>query len=144
MKKPLHVISLAVAAVLIASGCTTTAVHRSDSAALQGSWTGQEVGRSAEGACTLAISGNALEFHDTETQEWYKGTYTLQEDLNPKQLNGLITNCPAPEYIGTTVHAIYRIDAGTLTLAGDQPGNPEAPKTFDAAGARMFVFKKRR
>jgi len=83
-----------------------------------------------------------LEFRGADTNEWYKGTFTLREDQNPKQLLGVIAACPAPNYIGKTVYAIYRIEAGTLTLAGNEPGNAEVPKSFDGPGSRKFVLKK--
>jgi uncharacterized protein (TIGR03067 family) len=94
------------------------------------------------GTCCLMIGGNALEFRAADTNEWYKGTFTLREDVNPKQLVGVVTECPAPEYIGKTVYAIYRIEAGTLTLTGNEPGKPEVPTSFEAPGSRKFVLKK--
>ena len=88
------------------------------------------------------VSGNTLEFRGADTNEWYKGTFTLRKDQDPKQLVGLITDCPAPKYVGKTVYAIYRIETGTLTLTGNEPGNPDVPKNFDAPGSRKFVLKK--
>jgi hypothetical protein len=37
-------------------------------------------------------------------------------------------------------YAIYRIEAGTFTLTGNEPGNLEVPSSFDAPGSRKFVF----
>jgi hypothetical protein len=37
---------------------------------------------------------------------------------------------------------IYRIEDGALTAAANEPGNPAAPLSFDAPGARRMVFKK--
>ena len=127
-------------AAILAAGCST--LRKSDSAALQGTWKGQEMGRPTEGPCWLMISGNALEFRGADTNEWYKGTFTLREDANPRQLVGAVTECPAPKYIGKTAYAIYRIEADTLTLTGNEPGNPEVPSSFDAPGFRKFVLKK--
>ena len=126
-------------ATLLGSGCST--LQKSDSATLQGTRQGQETGRT-EGMCRLMISGNTLEFRGADPREWYKGTFTLREDTNPKQLVVAIAECPAPEYVGKTVYAIYRIEAGTLTLTGNEPGNPEVPTGFDARGARSFTLKK--
>jgi uncharacterized protein (TIGR03067 family) len=137
--KHLLLVTLSGAAIL-ASGCST--LHKSDSVTLQGTWQGQEIGRPMEGTCRLVISGNALEFRGADTNEWYKGTFALREDTNPRQLIGKMTDCPADEYIGKTVYAIYRIEAGTLTLTGNEPGNPEVPSSFDAPGSRKFVLRK--
>ncbi len=117
-------------------------MRKSDTAALQGTWNGQEMGRRTEGICCLKISGNALEFRAADTNEWYKGTFTLREDTNPRQLVGVVSECPAPEYVGKTVYAIYRIEAGTLTLTGHEPGKQQVPTDFDAPGSRKFVLKK--
>ena len=114
----------------------------SDSVTFQGTWNGREMGRQTEGACYFMMSGNALEFQGVNTNEWYKGTFVLREDTNPKQLVGTITECPDPKFVGKAVYAIYRIEEGTLTLTGNAPGNPEPPSSFDAPGSRKFVFKK--
>jgi len=138
MKNALMIVLCAVA--ILAWGCSP--LHKSDLATLQGTWQGQEAGRSTEGTCCLMISGNTLEFRAADTNEWYKGTFTLREDTNPKQLVGFVSECPAPEYIGKTSYAIYRIEAGTLTLTGNEPGKKEVPTDSDAPGSRTFVFKK--
>lgn len=72
--------------------------------------------------------------------EWYKATFVLREDTTPKQLQAVITDCPAPQYVGKTANAIYKIEDGKLTLTGNEPGNPAVPGSFDAPGARQIVF----
>jgi uncharacterized protein (TIGR03067 family) len=107
---------------------------------LQGKWTGQEVGSQIQGASSLMIDGTKLEFVGANTNEWYKATLTLREDTTPKQLDVLVTDCPFPQYIGKTGHAIYKIENGKLTLTGNEPGNPAVPASFDAPGARELIF----
>ena len=125
---------------LCVTGCTT--LNTSDSAALQGDWQGQEVGSRQPGMSRLTILGNALEFRGADPNEWYRATFILREDASPKQLVGLITECPAPDYVGKTVYAIYRLDGETLTLTGNRPGDPEVPISFETPGARKFVLHK--
>lgn len=137
MKKTLMILCMAGA---FAAACAT--FPRSDLAVLQGTWKGEETGRSTEGKCRLVISGNSLLFRGADTNEWYKGTFALKEQTSPKQLVGKILDCPEPKYIGKEVQAIYRIETGTLTLTGNEPGNPQVPAGFDAPGARTFVLKK--
>jgi uncharacterized protein (TIGR03067 family) len=127
-------------AAILASACST--LQQSDSATLQGTWKGRETGGPAEGWCHLTITGDTLDFRGADPNEWYKGSFTLREDTNPKRLIGVVTECPAPDYIGKSVHAIYRIEAETLTLAGNEPGNPEIPTEFNAPGSRTFVLRK--
>ena len=107
---------------------------------LQGTWTGQEIGSQIQGSPSLVIIRTNLEFVGADTNEWYKATFALREDTTPKQLVAKITDCPAPQYIGKTANAIYKIEDGKLTLTGNEPGNPAVPASFDAPGARELVF----
>jgi uncharacterized protein (TIGR03067 family) len=125
---------------LVIFGCSKP--PESDSVVLEGKWSGEEMGRSADGTASLLVEGSTLKFHGADTNEWYKGTFTLREDTNPKQLVTMITDCPAPHYVGKAANAIYKIEAGTLTLTGNEPGNPEVPPSFDTPGSRKFVLKK--
>jgi uncharacterized protein (TIGR03067 family) len=134
--------------VMLASGCTTgpfgarpDATRPSDSVALQGTWRGRELGGKVEGTYYLVVSGTHLEFHGADPNEWYKGIFSLRENKEPRQLVAAILECPFPEYVGQTVYAIYRVEGNTLTLTGNEPGNPDAPAAFDAPGARRFVFE---
>lgn len=113
----------------------------SDSAALQGTWTGKELTADSDAPCHLIVSGQNFEFRGGDPNEWYKGTFTLRENSNPKVLVGAITDCPVDKYIGKTDLAIYRLENGTLSLTAYEPGNPEAPSTFDAPETRRFTFK---
>lgn len=149
MKKTMGVAGLGFAMVLMmAAGCSKSPnadagapKGGSDSAAVQGTWKGQELGGDTNGSPTLVLAGAKLEFHGGDTNEWYKATFTLHEDKKPKQLIAVITECPFPQYVGKTANAIYRIENGALTIAANEPGNPEMPKAFDAPGLRSLVFK---
>jgi uncharacterized protein (TIGR03067 family) len=131
---------------ILASGCSKSnpqnpgTQQKPDSAVLQGTWSGQEVGAKAQGSPSLTFSGATLEFHGGNPQEWYKGTFTLREDTNPKRLDAVVTDCPVPQYVGKTSHAIYKIEAGKFTLTGNEPGDPAVPASFDEKGARQIVF----
>ena len=113
----------------------------SDSAALQGTWSGKELSADSDEACRLVVSGQNFEFHGSDPNEWYKGTFTLREGSSPKVLVAAITECPVEKYNGKTDYAIYRLENGTLTLTAYEPGNPEVPAGFDAPETRRFVFK---
>jgi uncharacterized protein (TIGR03067 family) len=112
----------------------------SDSAALQGTWTGKELSADSDDACRLVVTGQNFEFHGSDPNEWYKGTFTLRENSNPKVLVAAITECPAEKYIGKTDYAIYRLENGALRLTAYEPGNPDVPPGFDAPETRRFVF----
>ena len=133
-------ITILFAAAILASGCST--VHKSDTAALQGTWSGCHQGHQSEGTSSITFSRNTLDFHGPEADNWCKGIFTLREDTNPKQLVGTILECPDPRVVGQTVHAIYRIEGAQLTIAGNPPGTPDVPASFDAPTAQVIVLKK--
>jgi uncharacterized protein (TIGR03067 family) len=113
---------------------------KSDFDTIQGTWKGVEVGGS-EDTAVLTIAGHDLECRGANPNDWYKGTFTLREDSTPRQCVLAITGCPLPDYVGKTCLAIYQIADGTLTMAGNEPGNPNAPAAFGAEGSRTFKFK---
>jgi uncharacterized protein (TIGR03067 family) len=115
----------------------------SDSAALQGTWTGKELSADSDDPCRLLVSGQSFEFHGPDSNEWYKGTFTLREDSNPKVMVAAITECPVEKYVGKSDYAIYRFENGTLMLTAREPGNPDVPAAFDAPETRRFVFKRK-
>ena len=73
---------------------------------------------------------------------WAKGSFLLREDLQPKQFQYVVMDCPSPRMIGAKGTAIYKLDKGVFTLTGYAPGDPNIPPDFDAPGARHFEFKK--
>ncbi|MGA2540202.1 MAG: hypothetical protein ABSG78_01430 [Verrucomicrobiota bacterium] len=145
MKKPTDItFGLALvflAALLGAPGCSKTPKpDKPDSVVLQGTWKGQEA--NATGSDSLVFSGTNLEFHGSNPQEWYKATFTLLEDKNPKQMIAIITDCPEPKYVGKTAYAIYQIQDGTFTIAAHEPGDTNVPTTFDDPQVRKVAFKQ--
>ncbi len=138
--------AIAIAAgVLLTAGTTGFLIkHVSrppDMAVLQGTWTGQEMG-AGPGSSTVVINGSHLEFRAAEAADWYKATFSLRVNTNPKQAVLVISDCPEPEYIGKTAYAIYKVEGDTFTVVGNRPGNPSLPASFDAPDTRKFVLKK--
>jgi uncharacterized protein (TIGR03067 family) len=155
--KRIILFSLSVAALFV-SGCSTPSASNSASTppaaapespapakaaptAFEGSWKGREATPGREGPASLAVSGQSLEFHGAEANDWLKGTFTLREDTNPKLCIGIITDCSDAQYVGKKFYAIYRIEDGTMTISGNEPGNTDIPSTFDAPGTREIIFK---
>ena len=134
---------------IVAAGCAKSqksdpaTAQKPDSVVLQGTWSGQEIGVNTQGTLSLIVEGENLEFHGANPQEWYKGTFVLREDTTPKQIEAVIKECPFPQYVGKTVHGIYKIEDGKFTFAANEPGEPAVPTTFDARGARTFVMSQK-
>ena len=120
----------------------SSAPKTSQTEILQGKWKGVEVGREAEGNCTMDITRDSIHFQGADKSEWYKATYTIVAG-DPAQIHATITDCPAPDFVGKSSSAIYKIEGGKLTLAGNKPGDSEAPKRFEGnPDSRVFVFKR--
>jgi uncharacterized protein (TIGR03067 family) len=114
----------------------------SDMVALQGTWIGHEAGEKAND-CRLIVEGDTLEFRGPNPQEWYKATFVLDEQAQPKAIDVHIHECGPPEYVDKIAKAIYSIEQDTFTLAGNEPGSPTRPAAF-GADVRTFVFTKQK
>ena len=112
---------------------------------LEGTWVGYEVG-GLLGDWTFIVSGNEMDVTapSLNPAEWYLGTYSINIQVNPKQVDLAITDCSLSNYIGTTAKAIYKIENNTWTYTGYGPGNPDRPSSFfDTSGfARSFLLTK--
>ena len=113
---------------------------------LQGSWEGVLVGREKAGKISITIKGNSLHFQGLNASEWYETTFTLPAGTYPQQLHATIQDCEEPcDDVGKKVYAIYKIEDGTLTLAGIQATAKEPPKTFGELPGfeddRVFRYK---
>jgi uncharacterized protein (TIGR03067 family) len=128
------------AILLGVSGCSS--LSHNDVSAIQGSWTGHEIGADPDSPRHIMFSGNSFEYRGAEADDWAKGTFTLRQDIRPKRLLIVLKDCGPAQYAGKTCYVIYKIEDGTLALAGSEPGDPEPPADFDAQGARHMVFKK--
>ena len=84
-----------------------------------------------------------MEFHDANTNIWYKATFSLHEDTVPKQTDILIADCFDHVYIGKKAHAIYKVADGTLTFTINPPGSPATPASFDDQEATRYVFTRK-
>jgi uncharacterized protein (TIGR03067 family) len=139
MKNKIMVIVSGVAILIV--GCST--LQKSDVATLQGTWKGRVIQDNPQHQCSLVISGKNYEFRDiADTNIWYRGTFTLREDTTPRQYIAVISECSFPQYVGKTGMAIYRFENGTLTIAGNEPGNTAAPSAFDAPDAARMELKR--
>ena len=116
-------------------------LKKSDSDLLQGKWQGTEKGASPDGPYYLTITEKNLDYRGVDTNDWLKGTFTLDETTKPKHFTGVIKDCPDAGSIGKKVYAIYKLEDGKLIISGNAPGETNFPSAFDAADARQFVFK---
>jgi RNA polymerase sigma factor (sigma-70 family) len=156
--------AVAVAAVVVAVSSTTIVIKTSvtrkgqpqsnkvvlgpmlsetDSVTLQGTWSGWQIGDKTPGSALLIIREGKLEFHDANTNIWYKATYSLHENTVPKQTDILIADCFDRVYIGKTAHAIYKVADDKLIFAINMPGDAAMPESFDDQDANQYVFTRK-
>lgn len=139
MKTIRRFITLAALTVLVGTTACST-MRPSDAARLQGAWVGTQFNGNDRG--TFIVSGNTFEFRGSDPRVWYKGTFKLRNDTQPKQFIAHIADTGLPQYVGTDTIAIYKIEGDTLTIAADEPGTADAPTGFDAPGAACYVLVK--
>ena len=79
-------------------------------------------------------------FIEDETS-WIQGTYTIEPDSIPGQLDLFIKDGSNIEDIGKTVRYLYDIHDNLLTLSGTDQGRTDRPTTLEVADpAGSFVF----
>jgi uncharacterized protein (TIGR03067 family) len=127
------------------AGCTTHPPIASELQPLQGTWEGVMVGQEKDGKITITITGNSLHFH-RDTNFWFETTFTLPGSTDPKQLHATIKDCADKDSIGKVVLAIFKIEDGTLTLAGIRTPDsaPEPPINFDSENTMSGRFELRK
>jgi RNA polymerase sigma factor (sigma-70 family) len=91
---------------------------------LQGRWKGSNTAHPGQ-ECTLNISGDKIEYRGAAPNDWLRGTFILNENSNPKQLDVTILE-PARSF----VHCIYQADGGGITIAAAEHGSPLRPADF--------------
>jgi uncharacterized protein (TIGR03067 family) len=135
-------------AVMVAMGLAVLGCGKSDDsapsdmAALQGTWIGHAAGEQGN-ECRLIVEADTLEFRGPNPQEWYKGTFVLDEQAQPKAIDVHIHECGLSKYLDKVAKAIYSIELNTFTMAGNEPGSQTRPAAF-GPDVRTFVFTKQK
>ena len=110
---------------------------------LQGTWEGVENGKEERGKCKLIVVDNTIDFQGANSQEWYKGKFTLPAGTSPQQLVGTIAECGHPDFVGKSALSVFKIEGDTLTITGCHPGSTDGPKNLEGdESTRTFILKK--
>ena len=100
---------------------------------LEGTWIGNDL--------TWVFSGSA--YSATYAVEWYQGTFSINTQTNPKQLDLSVTNSLFPGYIDNTLLGIYKIEENILTFAVNELGTLEnINRPTDFTEGRVFILTK--
>ena len=122
-------------AVLFAAGQSVT-TRDAELKRLQGYWEGEGAG----GKCSITIEGDSL--HYRSAKDWFKTTFKLPENTEPRQLHATIKDSnPPTNSIGTVVTAIYKIEDGILTISAVDLSEKPSAETFEKPDNRYIVKK---
>lgn len=138
MKKFIH--SCLVASLFLAgvAGCGQKAEQK---ATLEGRWSGYESRDNQK--ITLALTGNRFAYWDAQTNEVGSGTFTVNDSVQPRQMDLTFEQIPAPQYMGKVSLAIYELQGDTLRFAGSEPGSTMRPTNIAGGqGVRTFTFRR--
>lgn len=141
MNKACSLKSCLLIALLLASlaGCGKST---SKKAALEGRWIGFEPAR-PEARCVLIITGSQFDYRGALSNDWCRGTFVLNEQAEPRQLDLTLQEIAAPGYVGKVSLAIYELQADELKVAAAEPGTPSRPASLAGGpGVRVFSFKR--
>ena len=118
---------------------------------LQGTWEGFSLNMAGPdgpivkgtNTITVTVTGNSLHFH-RDTNFWFETTITLPAGTEPQQLHATIKR--GANSIGQVVVVIFKIEDGTLTLAGIRTPDsaPEPPINFDSENTMSGGFELRK
>jgi len=118
------------AAIAAEPGATAAVPDADASQPLQGNWTG--TGTYGEpippSGVTVTIAGHTLRFQGVKSNDWYEASFTLPKGTTPAQLHAVITDSPDKSAIRKPVFAVFKLEAGWLTLAEVEAGALESPK----------------
>ena len=88
--------------------------HKTTVAGLEGHWTGIDLTH-PDARCELIITGTNLDFRGIGPNDWCRGTFVLNEQAQPKQMD-LMLNEAAPESAGKLTLVVYEIHGNELKL----------------------------
>jgi uncharacterized protein (TIGR03067 family) len=104
---------------------------------LQGHWTGSNTAHPGQ-ICTLNISGGQIEYRGADPKDWLRGTFVLNENTDPKQLDVTILQ-PAKGF----VIGIYEVTGDQITIAVAPHGSNQRPVDF-TPGRQVDVLECKR
>ena len=103
---------------------------------------GHWVDKNQAGNNVYFVFGPEDEFYVEDETSWIQGTYTIEPDSVPGQLNLYIQEGSNIEDVGKAIRYRYHIQDNYLTLTGANPGGTDHPTTLEAlnpAGSTAFI-----
>ena len=93
--------------------------------------------------CTLTISGAQFDYRGAQSNDWCRGTFVVNEQTQPKQIDMAIQEIAVQQYLGKTIPAIFELNGDELKVAAAEPGSAVRPASLGGGqGIRVFSFKR--
>jgi uncharacterized protein (TIGR03067 family) len=140
--KTMRQITMSGPAILLLAGIVSCSKQNSGKPALEGRWSGFEQGR-PDNKLTLTLNGDRFAYWNASSNEWGRGTFVVNDTLQPAQMDLTFQECPTPQYVGKVALAIYELGQDELTFAGSEPGSLVRPTNIAGGqGVRTLTFKR--
>jgi hypothetical protein len=104
--------------------------------------TGNWLVKNPSGDSVFLSFGDTDDFFIEDETSWIQGTYVIQSDAFPGQLDLYIQDGVNGEDIGKTVRCLYHVHDNLLTLTGTDQGETNPPTTLEAvnpSGSTVFI-----
>ena len=104
---------------------------------------GNVLGAERMGEVSWTFSGNS--FHYMGNAGWFKGTFRVNEELVPKQVDLTVTEGSSSRgrLVGITLKNIYELKNESLILAGSRRDVETRPSDFEpSSNGRVFQLKR--
>jgi uncharacterized protein (TIGR03067 family) len=124
---------------ITAAGCkdSSTSPSQALTSELEGTWAGIDKATGTQMA--MIFSGNQIST-SMAGSELYSGTFSINTNISPKQINFTITSSSISAYVGQTSLGVYELSGNSLTIAANEPGDPVRPASITAG--RVFELAK--
>ncbi len=132
-----------VTTVPVMGGNSTDDTTVSDLAEFQGTWVGTVPGKEGRGEVKVKWTFSGNSFHYVQHGLWFKGTFILNEELVPKQVDLAIKESSWARLVGRTRKNIYELKNERLILAASQIFDKTRRSDFEpSAPGRVFQLKR--
>lgn len=105
---------------------------------IEGHWTGFDLARPAE-KLQLTITGDQLEYHGAQADDWCRGTFVLNETTQPAQMDLVIKE---PPQAVATLLVIYELQGDEIKVARADPGKPRPADFTPSKQVKVLSFKR--
>jgi uncharacterized protein (TIGR03067 family) len=125
---------------LLLSVAISCSMRKEAKTSLEGRWTGYDL-TATNATDEVTVAGHQLDYHGPETNDWARGTFVLDEQTQPMELDFTIQE--SPHDVGKRVLGIYELQGDNLKIAVAPPGDSQRPLNFTPGpNTRVMIYKR--